>query len=412
MRGAHRRQVIELGLTAAAGISLGVALAGSGRVDPLSVFVFLAMACLAEWLDVRPGPLARFTLRPVVAFVGLWSGGPALLLLAGLLPVLLVGVALKRASLRQVLPTAGRDALGFWLGYLVYQGLAGYPAWPWDAGVIGQAAARAVSFGTFWVAHVHLQALDLNLSEGVRFPSALHHLMRLTWTHAGILILVAVVLGYLEAGFGLIATGIAVVMLVEAYYPWKLLGEQDGVLLTSLQMMAQAVDLKDPYTSNHSQRVSQYAVRLARAMGLPEREVERIRIGGLMHDLGKIGVSGRIIRKPAKLTAEEQALMREHASVSASIIEPLEILGESAAMVRHHHENWDGSGYPDGLRGEEIPLGARIIFVADALDALLTDRPYRKGASRAEALAIIRQNAGTQFDPTVVAALERVSPLL
>jgi len=311
-----------------------------------------------------------------------------------------------------VLPWAGRDALGFWLGSLVYQGVAGIPLWPWGAGVAGQAAVRAASFGAFWVAQVHLQAVDLKQSEGIRFHVALHHLIRQTWTHAGILTLAAVLLSYVGAGFGLIAMGIAVVVLVEAYYPWKLLGEQGGVLLTSLQMMAQAVDLKDPYTSNHSRRVSQYAVRLARAMGLSEGEVERIRVGGLMHDIGKIGISGRIIRKPGKLTAEEQALMREHSSVSANIIEPLEILGESAAMVRHHHENWDGSGYPDGLRGEEIPLGARIIFVADALDALVTDRPYRKGASRAEALAIIRQNAGTQFDPTVVAALERTTNLL
>jgi len=201
-------------------------------------------------------------------------------------------------------------------------------------------------------------------------------------------------------------------MLVEAYYPWKLLGEQGGVLLTSLQMMAQAVDLKDPYTSNHSQRVSRYAVRLARGMGLPEDEVERIRVGGLMHDIGKIGISGRIIRKPGKLTSEEQALMRRHSSVSAEIIEHLEILGESARMVRHHHENYDGTGYPDGLKGEEIPLGSRIIFVGDAFDALVTDRPYRKGASRDEALAVIQKHAGTQFDKTVVDTLQRISDFL
>jgi putative nucleotidyltransferase with HDIG domain len=205
---------------------------------------------------------------------------------------------------------------------------------------------------------------------------------------------------------------LAGVMLIEAYYPYKLIGEQRGILLTSLQMMAQAVDLKDPYTSNHSQRVSRYAVRLARAMGVPEQEVERIRIGGLMHDLGKIGVSGHIIRKPGKLTQDEQDKMREHSKVSADIITHLEILGESADMVRHHHENYDGTGYPDGLKGEAIPLGSRIIFVADAYDALVTDRPYRKGATREEALAVIRANAGTQFDASVVNTMERIADLL
>jgi putative nucleotidyltransferase with HDIG domain len=204
--------------------------------------------------------------------------------------------------------------------------------------------------------------------------------------------------------------GLVGIMLVEAYYPWKLLGEQGGALLTSLGMMAQAVDLKDPYTSNHSQRVSNYATRIARALELSEADVERVRIGGLMHDIGKIGISGRIIRKPGRLTAEEQALMRRHSSVSADIIEPLEILGESAAMVRHHHENWNGTGYPDGIAGDNIPLGSRIIFVADTFDAVTTDRPYRKGADKLAALKVLQDNAGTQFDPTVVAAMEKVIP--
>jgi putative nucleotidyltransferase with HDIG domain len=219
---------------------------------------------------------------------------------------------------------------------------------------------------------------------------------------------VSLALSYVESSFGIVVTSAAMVMLIEAYYPAKLLGEQDGVLLTSLQMMAQAVDLKDPYTSHHSQRVSRYATRLARTLGVPEEEVERIRYGALMHDIGKIGISGRVIRKPGKLTPEEQALMRTHSSVSADIIAPLEILGKSATMVRHHHENWDGTGYPDGLKGEEIPLASRIIFVADAFDALATDRPYRKGANREHAVSVIKENSGTQFDPLVVEALERV----
>jgi len=141
---------------------------------------------------------------------------------------------------------------------------------------------------------------------------------------------------------------------------------------------------------------------------LPEEEVERVRIGGLMHDIGKIGISGSIIRKPGKLTQEERLLMMRHSSVSADIIQYLEILGESAEMVRHHHEHCDGSGYPDGLTREKIPVGSRIILVSDAFDALTTDRPYRKGASKADAIAVIQSNTGTQFDPGAVEALVRV----
>jgi putative nucleotidyltransferase with HDIG domain len=261
---------------------------------------------------------------------------------------------------------------------------------------------------TYWTVRLLFQGLQLRYAEGMRPRTAVANLVRSAWGHAVVMMIAAIALSHIASGLGLVVTALATIALVEAYYPWKLLADQEGVLLTSLQMMAQAVDLKDPYTSNHSQRVAHYAVRLARALGLPEQEVERVRIGALMHDLGKIGISGRIIRKPDKLTPEEQAVMRRHSSVSADIIEPLEILGESASMVRHHHEHWDGSGYPDGLSAEEIPLGSRIILVADAFDALVSDRPYRRGVPRLAAVEVIRQHSGTQFDPTVVAALERV----
>jgi putative nucleotidyltransferase with HDIG domain len=232
------------------------------------------------------------------------------------------------------------------------------------------------------------------------------------YIHVAILCVVSVFLSYVFAGFGLMGLGIVTVVLIESYYPQKLIGDQHGILHTSIQMMAQAVDIKDPYTSGHSQRVSRYAVRLGRALGLSEEEVERIRIGGFLHDIGKIGISGRVIRKPGKLTVEEKALMNHHSSVSADIIEGLKILSESTKMVRHHHEHRDGSGYPDGLKGEEIPLGSRIILVADAFDALTTDRPYRKGRPRDQAVAVIRENAGPQFDPAVVDALERIYAFL
>ncbi|MDR7483787.1 MAG: HD-GYP domain-containing protein [Armatimonadota bacterium] len=410
----HRRkaELAEVGLLLVGGGSLGFGLAGLDETNLVRFTVIVALACVAEWLEVRFGPFEGLTLRPVVAFIGLWGGGSAILMLAGLLPIAFVGIPLKRSSPRHVLAQLGRDALALWFGFLVYQNFVNSTVWPMPSMLTREVAARVSSILAFWTLLIPLQAFGLGLTEGMHFRSALQHLLRHAWPHATILTLVAVMLSYLDAGFGIMVMGIAVVMLVEAYYPWKLLGEQRGVLTTSLQMMAQAVDLKDPYTSNHSRRVSEYAVRLARAMGLPEVEVERIRIGALMHDIGKIGISGRIIRKPGKLTDEEQVIMQGHPLVSASIIEPLEILGESAEMVRHHHENWDGTGYPDGLKGEEIPLGSRIIFVADALDALLTDRPYRKGASRAEALAIIRRNAGTQFDPSVVEALARIADLL
>ncbi len=406
------RGVMRATLLLVAGSSLGFAFSGQRDVNVILLMLLVFLACAGEWLEVRIGLLGSFTLRPVVAFVGLWIGGPVLMIVVGILPVLLVRPLAKGTTLLEALTVAGMDALAMWLGYLVYRIMREWTASMWSTGEFSEVLARAVSFLSFWIAQIPMQALDLKLLEGVRFRAVLRDLGRLAAPHAIILCAAAIALSYIGSSFGFPIMSIAVVVLVEAYYPWKLLGDQGGVLLTSVQMMAQAVDLKDPYTSNHSQRVSRYAVRIARAMGLPEDEVERIRIGGLMHDIGKIGISGRIIRKPGKLTSEEMALMMRHSSVSADIIEHLEILGESAQMVRHHHEHLDGSGYPDGLKGEEIPLGSRIILAADAFDAITTDRPYRKGASKTEAVAIIRKHAGTQFDTVIVDALERIAPSL
>jgi putative nucleotidyltransferase with HDIG domain len=399
-------------LAVIAGVSLGFGVSGLERSSIVLAVVLTLLATAGEWLEVRLGPLGTVTLRPVVAFVGLWNGGPALFLLVGLAPPLLRRLVLDDRALLETLTALGRDALALWFAYAIHVGAHGWLSSPVAHGSVTEVAMRLAAILSFWGVQFLLQSAELAVSESIHFRSVLRHLLRRAWAHVSVLAAATVVLSYFAASFGLFVMALATVMLVEAYYPWKLLGEQRGVLLTSLQMMAQAVDLKDPYTSNHSQRVATYAVRLARAMGLSEDEVERVRVGALMHDIGKIGISGRIIRKPGKLTAEEQALMWLHPKVSASIIEHLEILGESAQMVRHHHERWDGTGYPDGLKGEEIPLGSRIILVADAFDALVTTRPYRKGASRAEALEVIRQHAGTQFDPAVVETFQRTFSLL
>lgn len=408
MRTVGWQGITSLGLALVAAFSLGIGLSMIHRSSLLPVIVFVVMASTGEWLAVRLGPHGVFTLRPVAAFVGLWMGGPALLMLAGLLPILLVTVPARRLSVGNALSQAGLDSLSLWIGYLVYSGLGWELARQWGHVEAVELAARAGSILSFWCTQIPLQALDLNLKEGMRFRSAYRHLLKSGWKHVVALSGAAISLSYIQASFGMVVMGIASVVLIEAYYPWKLLGDQSGVLLASLQVMARAVDQKDPYTSDHSQNVARYAVRIAREMDLPEADVERIRIGALMHDIGKIGISGRIIRKPGKLTPDEQATMMHHSVVSASIIEHLDIIGESAEMVRHHHERLDGAGYPDGLAGEQVPLGSRIILVADAFDALTTDRPYRKGISRARAVAILEQNAGTQFDRVAVDALRRI----
>jgi HD-GYP domain-containing protein (c-di-GMP phosphodiesterase class II) len=167
----------------------------------------------------------------------------------------------------------------------------------------------------------------------------------------------------------------------------------------SLLGLANALEAKDVYTRGHSERVAALARRIALGAGVPARVADTIAQAGLLHDLGKIGIPESVLRKPDSLTAEEWAVMRRHPIVGAQIVAPLEFFADGAIIVRHHHERHDGSGYPDGLRGELIPLGSRIVGVADVYDALTSDRPYRARLSRAEAVRWLEAEAGRTLDP-------------
>jgi HD-GYP domain-containing protein (c-di-GMP phosphodiesterase class II) len=170
----------------------------------------------------------------------------------------------------------------------------------------------------------------------------------------------------------------------------------------TLASLVQAIEAKDAYTSNHSCNVSKFAEHLAQALGLPESECDEITNGGLLHDIGKIGIPDAIINKPGKLTAEEFAVIQQHPVIGGRIVKPLD--GGEALLppVRYHHESWDGTGYPDGLHGEQIPLAARIIAVADVFEAVTSDRPYRKRMPIEGAVRILKEEAGRKLDPQLV----------
>jgi diguanylate cyclase (GGDEF)-like protein/putative nucleotidyltransferase with HDIG domain len=167
--------------------------------------------------------------------------------------------------------------------------------------------------------------------------------------------------------------------------------------------LARAVDARDVYTGSHSQRVAELAARTARRLGLPEEDVELTRLAASLHDLGKLAIPEEILRKPGPLTEPERMVLERHPQIGFRMLESLGV-DPVAEWVLHHHERWDGSGYPDGLAGEQIPLGARIIFVADAYDAMTSERVYRRRVSPEEAIAELRHCAGTQFDPEIVQA--------
>lgn len=174
--------------------------------------------------------------------------------------------------------------------------------------------------------------------------------------------------------------------------------------LSTVKSLAQALEAKDSYTRGHSERVTTYAVRLATRLKMPANEVDMLRRLGMLHDVGKIAIDRQILNKPGQLTAEDQEMVRQHPSWGQSIIQPLKLSQGEIAIVRHHHERWDGLGYPDGLAGEGIPLPARVISVADAFDAMTSDRPYRNAMGLRDALNELERGSGTQFDPKVVEA--------
>ncbi len=181
--------------------------------------------------------------------------------------------------------------------------------------------------------------------------------------------------------------------------------ENRQLFIDSIEMLAAAVDAKDPYTKGHSSRVSQYSVILAKELGLDDDEVERVRVSATLHDVGKIGIDDRVLKKPGVLNGEEFDLMKRHTIMGFEIVRQVAQLADTLPGIRWHHESLNGTGYPDGLKGDELPLVVRIIAVADTFDAITTDRPYQAGRDFPTALEILKKHAGSRYDPIAVDAL-------
>jgi HD-GYP domain-containing protein (c-di-GMP phosphodiesterase class II) len=184
----------------------------------------------------------------------------------------------------------------------------------------------------------------------------------------------------------------------------RLYQQVQRAIYQSLLGLANALEAKDAYTRGHSERVGAWSRSVAAALGLPPAEVDMIGQAGLLHDIGKIGIPEALLRKPGALNAEEWAVMRNHPLIGAQIVAPFDFFTGGALMIRHHHERCDGSGYPDGLAQDEIPIGARVIAVADVYDALTSNRPYRAALPHATAIGHLTESAGRTLDEDAVAA--------
>jgi putative nucleotidyltransferase with HDIG domain len=212
----------------------------------------------------------------------------------------------------------------------------------------------------------------------------------------------AAALAWVYVYVGLLGAGALIVpmLVVRQLYTTTLQGQQTNREI--LELMVKAIEARDPYTSGHSRRVADASAIIARGIGLSATKVERVRLAALLHDVGKIHEDfAPILRKEDRLTDDEWAIMKTHPEKGAELIATLSHLSDLVSPIRHHHERWDGRGYPDGLQGVEIPLTARIITFADTLDAMRSDRPYRRALSEADVRAEFTKNSGNQFDPVI-----------
>jgi putative nucleotidyltransferase with HDIG domain len=387
---------------------VGLTLAGISvftfDIRELGVFgLLLFLALVTSWLRIKLEPFGRVTLIPLIVFLALQLASPSSALLLAAISAIAGSRFFARNPWSRTIVEVGEESICTLAGAFALWSqrsvdlVSQAPVFVFSLAVLSYAAARTV-----------VTMIAAYAREGISIVNFMPGAGRSLFSHQVLFGVVAFGLAFLDRQFGVLAIPLATVALAEAYWPAKLVSDQRGDLYSSLTMIAHAIDLKDIYTGKHAREVADIAVRIARAMRLPEKDVRNIRVAGLLHDIGKIGISGGIIRKPGALTADEKSVMNRHPVIGAEIMQPVELLTEAARLVRHHHEHYDGSGYPDGLKGDSIPLGARIVFVADAFDAITTDRPYRRARSQEEAFDILKEHAGKQFDPNVVAAFASV----
>jgi HD-GYP domain-containing protein (c-di-GMP phosphodiesterase class II) len=180
--------------------------------------------------------------------------------------------------------------------------------------------------------------------------------------------------------------------------------ENHLLFINSVRMLAAAIDAKDPYTRGHSERVARYSIAIGKNLNLPERDMRNLRVSALLHDVGKIGIDDRILRKPGALSDDEFEVMKQHPAKGAAIMSGAAQLVDVIPGMKYHHEKWGGGGYPESLVGEAIPMQARIVAIADTFDAMTTNRPYQKAMELGYVVEKIKSFAGTRFDPRVVDA--------
>lgn len=374
--------------------------------DVFAVVTLCSLALVAELLMYRLPHAASGS----IGFIPLLAAclvSPNTLTLAAAGCVILVPHLLRRTAPIKTLFNVAQIVLASSIGLLVYWKLGGSAA-GWmefarsGAGTADLLLPAIALIVTYLGINSLLVSAVISLSENARFFPIWKQNTLVTLTYNVLSSPVVFFLAWVfeRAGaWGAIGFALPLLGVRQLYKTTLQLGQVSEELL---QLMVKAIEARDPYTSGHSRRVAHYSRIIARSVGLNSRQIERVGTAALLHDVGKIHeIYAPILRKPDKLTQEEWAIMQTHSIKSAELVATVSHLRELVAPVRHHHENWDGSGYPDGIAGETIPLESRIIMFADTIDAMTSDRPYRGALGEEAVRAELLKFRGKQFDPNI-----------
>lgn len=388
-------------LSAAVGFGVGLS---APVADPqwTTAAICMAVLGLAAQLvahKIVGSALGSMALIPYLAAAVLAPGWPAIASVA--LAEVIVQGSRPAANIKRIFNVA-QAVLGIGLGIFVYGILGGQSLFSGDIKV----GAYLALVCTFFLVNTLSVSIALALAENKPVLAVWRHITRgaLLYDIVASPLPYIFALMYVRAGaFGAISLALPLLAVRKVFNTTRQLEKTTHELL---ELMVKAIEARDPYTSGHSQRVSKYSRMIGRILGLSNRSCERLETAALLHDVGKIHEEyAPLLRKPGKLSAEEWAIMKTHSIKSAELVQTVSQLADLVAPIRHHHENWDGTGYPDKLAGDAIPLWARVIAIADTIDAMTTDRPYRKAMTMCEVRGELVLMAGRQFDPSICSTL-------
>lgn len=372
------------------------------QANQYAVIFFAGLVAAAECMHVRlPHANGFVSVGSAICLAAVVCLGPANAAVASSLGIAAANIFVAAIPLDAALFNAGQLAITSYVSGLVLTVAGGVPGAPIIIPRDLLPLLLAMASYTF----LNTTLVTIGIALAARKPIWKTWLASMRWTVPNYIglgplgLLAAVIYHSSLQMYGILLLWIP---LLFARYSFQQYWEIRRAHIKTIEALAVALDARDPYTSGHSERVSHYAGTMAAHAKLPDTEVEQIRFAGILHDIGKIGISDFILNKKGALDAEEYALIQSHPGIGADMIKNIGFLDQVGVYIRHHHERYDGTGYPDKLQGDQIPLGARIIGVADAFDAMTCDRVYRPGMSPEEAISRLKSGRGTQFDAEMV----------